>query len=88
MDPKAFKSKSIVDTWSWTVCATQSPLCTSSVGFVGIVTDDRFAVIDLSLGVAIFSTNIKENADIMSAFLCRAASVANEVIKSSLFSTV
>ena len=48
-------------------------------------TDDQFATYYLSFFMAMSTPNIMRNADIMSAFLCSDSSIADGVIRSSIY---
>ena len=61
------------------------PLWIISVGLDGMSTDDQFTTYDLSFLIAMSTPNIMQNADIMSAFLFSDSSVADDVIRSSIY---
>ena len=75
----------LVDTCSCTVYGTQSPLWTISVGLSGVSIDDQISTYDRSFCMAMSTSNIIQNADMMSDFLCSDSSVADGVIRSSMY---
>ena len=48
-------------------------------------TDDQFATYDLSFWITMSTPNIVQNAEMISAFLCSDSSVADGVIRSSMY---
>ena len=56
-----------------------------SVGFTGMFTDDQFATYDLSFCISMCTPNIMQNAEMMSVFLCSDSSVADTVMRSSIY---
>ena len=53
---------------------------------LGMLIDDQFGMYDLSLFIVISIQNIMQNADIMSAFFCKASSIAAGMIRLFIYS--